>query len=156
MTEILVAIVVAAGVAGTVLPFLPGIPLIWGATLAYGLIEGFGPAGWIAMTVITLIGGAGIAAGVLVPQRAAWAGGIGLRGQLLAFALAIVGFFVIPVVGAAVGFVFGVYWAAKQRHPDRAGQVTRTTVRAIVVAAGLQFVAGILMSVTWVVWVVVA
>ena len=52
---VLVAIVMVIGVAGTVLPLLPGLWLIWAAALAYGLVDGFGMAGWISMTLITAL-----------------------------------------------------------------------------------------------------
>lgn len=145
---------IAIGIAGTVLPILPGLVLVWLSCLAYGLVEGFGAVGWTAMVVISLLAAAGLVAGIRVPQRAAAAGGIGVRGQVFAAILAVVGFFVIPVVGAPLGFVVGVWLAARTRHGDRAWAVTRSTVRALVTAAGLQLAAGLGMGVTWAVWVV--
>ena len=145
---------IAIGIAGTVLPILPGLLLVWGSALAYGIVEGFGAVGWTAMAVISLIGIGGVVAGIRVPQRAAAAGGIGLRGQLLAAALAVVGFFVIPVVGAPLGFVGGVWLAARSRHGSEAWTITRSTVRALVTAAGLQLAAGVAMGLTWAIWVV--
>lgn len=153
MTAFLVGLVMAVGILGTVLPILPGLVLIWGAALVYGLVEGFGLIGWVAFGTISLIAAAGVAAGIVVPQRAAWAGGIGVGGQLLALALAVVGFFVIPVVGAGAGFVLGVYLVARSRHPEQAWSVTKSTLRSMVVAAGLQFVAGVTMTGVWLVWV---
>lgn len=38
---ILALLVMLAGVVGTFLPALPGIPLIWAAMLGYGIVEGF-------------------------------------------------------------------------------------------------------------------
>jgi hypothetical protein len=95
----------------------------------------------------------GIVLAVRIPQRAAAAGGIGFRGQLLAFGLAAVGFFVIPVVGAAVGFVAGVYLSAR-RVPGNPWATTRRTVRALVAAAAVQFATGVGMALTWLAWVV--
>lgn len=154
MTTFLVGLVIAVGVLGTVVPILPGLALIWAAALVYGLAEGFGLAGWLAMTVITVLAVGGMAAGFVMPQRAALAGGIGVRGQLIAVGLAVVGFFVIPVVGIGIGFVTGVYLVARRRHPERAWEVTKSTVRAMVLAAGVQFAAGILMALVWLAWVV--
>lgn len=146
---------IALGIAGTVLPILPGLALVWLSSLFYGVVEGFGAVGWTAMAVITAIGASGVVAAVRVPQRAAAAGGIGIRGQVLAVVLAVIGFFAIPVVGAAVGFVAGVWLAARTQHGDAAWDVTRSTVRALITAAGLQFLAGIAMAVVWGVWVLV-
>lgn len=155
MTTLLIGFVIAVGVLGTLVPILPGVALIWVAALVYGLAQGFGAVGWVAMTLITALAIGGVAAGIVMPQRAALAGGIGVRGQLIAVGLAAVGFFVIPVVGIAVGFVVGVYLVARRRHPERAWQVTTSTVRAMVLAAGVQFAAGVLMALVWLGWVVV-
>lgn len=154
MVTLLVGLAIAVGVAGTLLPILPGLGLIWIAALVFGILEGFGIAGWTAMVIITGLAIAGTAAAIRVPQRAAAAGGISWKGQLLAVALAIVGFFVVPVVGAPIGFVAGVYLVARQQASTRAWEVTKSTLRALLVAAGLQFVAGLAMALTWVVWAV--
>lgn len=156
MTTLLIGFVIAVGVLGTVVPILPGLALIWGAALVYGLAEGFGVVGWAAMAAITALAIGGVAAGIVMPQRAALAGGVGVRGQLIAVGLAVVGFFVIPVVGIAIGFVTGVYLVARRRYPERAWEVTRSTIRAMVLAAGVQFVAGVLMALVWLGWVVIA
>lgn len=154
MVTFLVGCAVAVGIAGTLLPLVPGLGLIWLAVLAYGLIEGFGVNGWLAMTVITAWLAFGAIAGVRVPQRAAAAGGIGWRGQLLAFGLAALGFFLIPVVGAPLGFVGGVYLIARRgADPGRAWATTRRTLRALVTAAAVQFGSAIGMAATWLVWV---
>lgn len=39
---LLTAIVMAVGLAGTVLPVIPGLGLIWLAGVGYGLVTGFG------------------------------------------------------------------------------------------------------------------
>lgn len=154
MVTVLVGLAIAVGIAGTLLPILPGLGLIWIAALVFGILEGFGLGGWTAMAVITGLAIAGTAAAIRVPQKAAAAGGISWKGQLLAVALAIVGFFVVPVVGAPIGFVAGVYLVARRRDPTRAWEVTRSTLRSLLVAAGLQFGAAIGMALTWLVWAV--
>lgn len=151
---LLVGLAMVVGIAGTLLPVVPGVALIWAAALVFGLVEGFGVVGWAAMVVITALGVAGVVAGVRFPQRAAAAGGIDWRGQLLAFALAVVGFFVIPIAGAPIGFVVGIYLVARSRHGAEAWPITKRTVRAMIVAAGLQFVAALAMAGTWLVWAV--
>ena len=154
MVTLLVGLVIAVGIAGTLLPILPGLGLIWIAALVFGMLEGFGLGGWTAMAIITGLAIAGSVAAIRVPQRAAAASGISWKGQLLAVALAIVGFFAIPVVGAAIGFVAGVYLVARRQAPTGAWDVTRSTLRSLLVAAGLQFAAAIAMALTWLVWAV--
>lgn len=156
MVTLLVGVAIAVGVAGTLLPLIPGLGLVWLAAVVFGLVEGFGVVGWVAIVVITGLAVFGIVAGVRVPQRTAAAGGIGWRGQLIALALAVVGFFVIPVVGAGVGFVGGIYLVARSKEPARAWQVTKATLRSLFVAAGVQFVTALAMAGTWLIWAVAA
>src|SRR3970040_1967994 len=99
MTAVLVALTMAVGVIGTLLPVLPGLGLVWAAGVVYGLVEGFGVVGGMCVTVMTLLLIGGSFAGIRIPQRAAALGGIGLGGQVFAAGLAVVGFFAIPVVG---------------------------------------------------------
>jgi uncharacterized protein YqgC (DUF456 family) len=70
-----VALLMAIGIAGTIVPLVPGLGLVAAAALGYGLIEGFGTVGVVACAVIVALGGAGTAAGIVVPKRAAGAAG---------------------------------------------------------------------------------
>src|SRR5688500_7349918 len=110
-----VATVMAIGVLGTLLPFVPGLPIVWAAALAYGVIAGFGPVGWFAFAFITVIFGAGMIAGFLFPQRRLAASGAPRSTMLAGLALGIVGFFVIPVVGLPLGAATGVWLAEMSR-----------------------------------------
>ncbi|MDQ4094918.1 MAG: DUF456 domain-containing protein, partial [Actinomycetota bacterium] len=111
MTELLVGVVMAVGLAGIIVPFVPGLPLIWGAALAYGLVEGFGTPGIVAMIVVTAFLIAGMTAKIVVPQRRASAGGAPRSTLLAGGALGVIGFFVIPLVGLPVGAAAGVLLA---------------------------------------------
>lgn len=146
----------AVGIVGTVIPLLPGLLLVWGAALGYGLYEGFDATGIAAFTVITLLGAAGMLAGWLVPQRAAGKAGASKLSMLVAAVGAVVGFFVIPVVGVMVGGLAGLYLAELQRTSDAdiAWRSTRATVIGFGLATLAQFVLAIAMAVTWVVWVI--
>ena len=52
---VVVAVVMVIGIAGTLLPILPGLWVIWAAALVYGMFDGFGTGGWIAMMAITVL-----------------------------------------------------------------------------------------------------
>lgn len=156
-----VALAMAVGIVGTVVPLLPGLLLVWAAALAYGLAEGFdtgGAVGAVAFGLITLLAVLGAVAGWWVPQRAAGKAGAARTSMALAAVVAIVGFFVIPVVGAIVGGLAGLYVAELQRTGD--GEVAWRTTRATVVGFGLatlvQFLVGVAMALVWAGWVVVA
>ena len=152
----LVGFAIAIGVVGTLFPVLPGLWLVWAACLSYGLVEGFSTVGAASMTLITLLALAGTALAFVVPQRSAAGQGISVLWQGFAAVLAVIGFFVIPVVGAIVGFVLGVSVGAyaQTRDVGKAAGVTITTLRGVAVAAGLQFTTALLMAVVWLVWVI--
>lgn len=48
-------LVMLVGVAGTFLPALPGIPLIWLAMLGYGFVEGFREVTWTFLAISMLV-----------------------------------------------------------------------------------------------------
>jgi uncharacterized protein len=158
LTIVLVALVMAVGLIGTVLPFVPGLPLIWGAALVYGLIEGFGITGLVAMAAITVVAIAGMAAKIVLPQRRATTSGAPKSTLLVGSIAGIIGFFVIPIVGLPVGAVAGVYLAEYWRtaDPGTAWRSTKQVILGFGLGALFEMSAGIVMIVSWVVWVLVA
>ncbi len=154
----IVAVVMVVGVAGTLLPVVPGLWLIWAAGVVYGLFVMDGAAMWALVLSMTVLAVAGTAGGYLLPQRQASSVGVPFWGQVLSAGAAVVGMFVIPVVGAAVGFVVGVFlvMASKTRRLREATVATWATIRAMALASGAQFVVGLLMLTLWVAFVVVA
>ncbi len=152
---VLVALVMAVGVAGTVVPFVPGLGLVMAAAVGYGLAEGFGDVGLLAMVVIVMLALAGTAAGVVLPSRAAGHTGAS-RGSLAIGAVgAVIGFFALPVVGLPLGGAAGIYLAERLRSGDGAAawRSTRATLTGFGLAALAQLAAGIAMVLTWVGWV---
>jgi hypothetical protein len=151
---VLVAILLAVGTVGTLLPFVPGIGLAWGAGLLYGLSEGFDGVGTVAFGVMTVLAVLGILAGFVVPARVAGAAGATRTSILLGAALGVVGFFVIPVVGLAIGGIVGVYLGEHLRTHDAgvAWRSTWATIKGFGFATLLQLTAALAMSATWAVW----
>ena len=153
---VLVGVVMAVGVAGTLVPFVPGLGLVLAAAVGYGLAEGFGGVGLAAMAVIVALALAGTAAGVVLPSRAA--GHAGARPASLALGAvgAVIGFFVVPVVGLPLGGAAGIYLAERLRSGDGAAawRSTRATLKGFGLAALVQLGAGTAMVLAWVGWVV--
>jgi uncharacterized protein YqgC (DUF456 family) len=156
-TILVVSLVMAVGLIGTVFPFVPGLPLIWAAALVYGLVEGFTAAGWIAFVLITTAMGGGIAAKFILPQRRATAAGAPSSTLAVAGILGIIGFFVVPIVGLPLGAVAGVLLAeyVRTREFDAAWQSTKKVLVGIGLGALIEMVAGIVMIACWVVWVLI-
>ena len=152
----LLAVVMAVGAVGTIVPLLPGLALVWGAGLVYGLVEGFGTVGVVSFAVMTLLAGAAAIAGWVVPHRRASGAGASRPSVWLGVVAAIVGFFVVPVVGLALGGVLGVYVGEHLRTRDAgaAWAITRATITGFGIAALLQLAAALAMIAVWVLWVV--
>jgi hypothetical protein len=152
---LLVSLVMAVGVVGTVVPLVPGLGLVAAAAVGYGLATGFGADGIVATTVIVALGLAGTAAGVLVPGRAAGRTGATRSSLALGALGAVVGFFVVPVVGLPLGGALGIYVGERLRSGEGAvaWRTTRATLLAFGLASLLQLLAGIAMVLTWVAWV---
>src|SRR5687768_14043088 len=140
---VLVAVAMAVGIAGTILPVVPGLALVAGAALVYGLYAGFGSVGAVAFGVIVLLGLTGMAAGLWLPHRAAGAAGAPRSSLVLGAVGAVIGFFAIPLVGLPVGGVAGIYVGERLRTQDArlAWRTTRATLKGFGVAALVQLAA---------------
>jgi len=151
---VLIALAMLVGIVGTVLPFLPGLPIVWAAALVYGVVEGFGAVGWVCFAIITALGIGGMVAGFLVPQRKVQGGGAPFSTTVAGMVGGVIGFFVIPLIGIVVGAVAGVLIAERVRTQDWT-QAWASTKRAIVgfgLGALVQVAAGVLMMATWIAW----
>ena len=153
---IAVAVAMAIGVAGTVVPFVPGLGLVWLAALAYGLAAGFGVAGWIVFPAITTLGLGGLAAGIVLPHRGARSGGATSLSLTLGAAMAIVGFFVVPIVGLPLGGVLGIFVGELIRTQDAtlAWRATSATLKGFGLATLAEVAFGLAMVTVWLIWVV--
>lgn len=153
---LLVALLMALGLAGVVLPFLPGLPIIWGAALLYGILTEFSGVGWAAMVAITLLAIVGMAAGLVLPDRAGAAAGASRSTRLFAGLLGLVGFFVVPVIGFPLFACVGVLLAQYRRTEDWNGAVNSTIAVLKGFGVGLlaEMAAGLTMVLVWVAWVI--
>jgi uncharacterized protein len=150
--ELLVAVVMLVGLVGVVVPVLPGLALIWLAAAGWAWADGGGAARWSVVVVVTALLVAGTVAKYAVPARSATGAGAP-RSTLLAGALgALVGFFVIPVVGLVVGGLAGIFVAELARLSD--GRAALRSTRAVLVGLGIgaliELAAGLAMVWVWV------
>ena len=152
-TELLIAVVIAVGIAGIVVPVLPGTVLILGAILVWALEIGTS-TGWVVFALCTTLLVSGSVVKYLVPGRRLKASGVPNRTLLVGGLLAFVGFFVIPVIGMFIGFVLGVYVAERARvGAAQAWPSTVGALKAVGVSILIELVAAFLAAVTWVVGV---
>jgi uncharacterized protein YqgC (DUF456 family) len=153
----LLAVVMAVGAVGTLVPVLPGLALIWAAALVYGLVTGFGAVGVGAFAVMIALAAVATVAGWVIPKRRAAGAGAGRASVWLGITGAVVGFFAVPVVGLPLGGVLGIYVGEhlRTRDPAAAWAATRATITGFGVAALVQLAIALAMIAIWVVWVVV-
>ncbi|WP_203335617.1 DUF456 domain-containing protein [Nocardioides limicola] len=154
IVEIVVGLLLLIGVAGIVVPVLPGTLLMLLTLLGWGVYAG-GDAWWVV-----LVGGsvliAGAVTGYAVPGKRLKASGVPGRSIMIGVVAAVAGFFVVPVIGLILGFVAGVYLAETLRVGPADARVTTTVaVRSvglgILIEATLAFLVlcGWLLAVLW-------
>lgn len=147
--EIGVAIALVVGIAGVVIPGLPGSALVGGAVLVWAIATG-GATAWVVFGVVVALLLAGTAVKYAVPGRRMKAEGIPNLTLLAGAAGAVAGFFVVPVVGVPFGFVLGIYAAELSRvGSDQAWPSTKSALRAVGVSMLIELVACTLSAATW-------
>lgn len=151
---VIAAIIMIIGMCGTLLPLLPGMILMWVTGLGYGYFVGFGSVGTVVMVILTILLLVSFAAGVLIPKKAADQAGVSWITQLGGVAGAIIGFFVIPVVGVVVGGLAGVLLIEYLDHDDlpAAWASTKQVALGVGIAALAQFALGIVAMFAWSGW----
>jgi uncharacterized protein len=154
LTEILVAVVIAVGLIGILVPILPGSVLVVAGILVWAIATG-GTTAWAAFAVATAFVVVGAVVKYVLPGRQLQVAGIPASTQWVGVGLGVVGFFVIPVVGLFVGFVVGVYLAELRRvGGDRAWPSTVHSLKAVGWSIVIELVFALLATWTWVAGVV--
>jgi len=151
-TEIWVpAVLILVGLVGIVVPVLPGLLLVLGAVLLWAW-EVSTALGWWVFGISVVLYAAGVALQYLLPGRHLRRSGVGTATLLLALALGIVGFFVVPVVGGPLGFVLGIYLVehSRSRNAAAAWASTKAALKAVFLSMGIELIAGVAMATTWV------
>jgi uncharacterized protein YqgC (DUF456 family) len=154
-TDLLAALAVLVGLAGIVIPVLPGTVLILVAVLIWAAAVGTGTA-WAVAAVATVLLVVGTVVKYAIPGRSLKAVGVPTSTMVVGGLLGIAGFFVIPVVGLFVGFVCGVYVAELRRvGPSAAWPSTWAAMKATGMSILIELAAGLLAATAFAVGVVV-
>lgn len=149
VVDLLTGLVVLVGVVGVVVPLLPGSALVGLAVLVWAALTGGTTAWAVAAVALTLLA-AGAVVKYVVPGRRLTAAGVPGRSLWWGAGLALVGFFVVPVVGLVLGFVLGVYAAERRRLDARAAwPSTAAALRAVGLGLLIELVAALAAAGTW-------
>jgi len=152
---VLVAMAIAVGLVGILVPFLPGTLLLWAAIAVWAYVE-HTTVSWVVLGVATAVLGAGILVKYLWPVRRMRAADVNGRTLAAGAVLGVIGFFVVPVAGLVLGFVLGVFLAelAQRRDRRRAWASTVHAVKGVALSVGVELIAALLATAVWVVGVV--
>jgi uncharacterized protein YqgC (DUF456 family) len=127
---------------------------MWVAAVAYGFAVGFDVIAIAVLVMVTALTAAAVVVGIVLPKRAATASGASTRSQLAAALGAVIGFFVIPIIGVVVGALVGIGIAeyADKRDWPAARASTIAVAKGFGVSTLLQFAIGFMILGLWIVW----
>ena len=153
-TEVIVAVLLLVGLAGIVVPIIPGLLLILGGLVLWA-IDVNTTTGWLVLAVALAFLAIGTVVKYVMPGRRLKAAGVPRTTLMVGGLVGIVGFFVIPVLGLFIGFVLGVYVAERSRlGAEAAGPATKHALKAVGLSMLIELTASLLAVGTWVVGVV--
>ncbi|MFF3734151.1 DUF456 domain-containing protein [Streptomyces sp. NPDC002476] len=128
-----VGLVMFLGLTGVLVPGVPGQAIVWAAVLWWALADRTSAA-WSVLVGATALLLVGQALKPLLPSRRPHESGAPRRTLVLGGVGAVVGFFVVPVLGALLGYVGTVYGVERLRLGSRgAGWAS---VRSVMRATG--------------------
>jgi uncharacterized protein YqgC (DUF456 family) len=151
---VVVGLIMLVGLIGIVVPVLPGLLLVWAAVLVWAW-EAQTTAGWVVLGIATTLALSGFVLQYLLPGRRMAAAGVTRSTTVAGVALGVAGFFLIPVVGAFLGFALGIYLAERvKRHTHAAAwPSTKHALKAIGLSMGIELLTGLAIATTWLIGV---
>ncbi|GAA2445739.1 DUF456 domain-containing protein [Streptomyces lavendulocolor] len=148
---LLVGLVMLLGLFGVLVPGVPGAWLVWAAVMWWALHVRTGVAWWLLVCATALL---------LVTQVVVWQlparrlRGVGVTRRMVVYAGvgALVGFILLPVVGAVPGYVGGIYLCERLRLGGHGPAMasTRTVMRAVGTSVLVELFACLLIVGSWV------
>lgn len=152
---VLVGVVIALGVCGVLVPGVPGSWLVWAGVLWWALTDPR-PVAWAVLVGATAVLLLSLVVRWALPPRRLRESGATPRMGVYAGAGALLGFVLLPVVGAVPGFMAGICLHERLRLGGRAEAVAalRTTMRAGGSSVLAELLACLLTAAVWLVTVV--
>ncbi|MDH6195734.1 uncharacterized protein YqgC (DUF456 family) [Mycobacterium frederiksbergense] len=149
---VLVALVIAVGLVGIVVPVLPGGGLLVFAAIAVWAIVQHTTASWVTLGVAAVFFVTAEVIKYVWPVRRMRAAEVGTWSLVVGGLLGLIGFFVIPVIGLVIGFVAGVYLTEFIARHDyrRAWASTVHALKGVALAVGVELTGALLATIAWV------
>lgn len=152
---VLVALAIAVGLAGIVVPILPGGILVIGAIAVWAFVVNTGLS-WVVFGVAAALFVASQIVKYTWPVQRMRRADVRTSVLVVGGIAGVVGFFVIPVIGLLIGFVLGVFAAEMgiRRDVTRAWASTWHAVKGVALSVGVELTAALLATAAWVVGVI--
>jgi uncharacterized protein len=152
--DVVVGLIMLVGLVGIVVPLLPGLLLVWAAVLVWAIATQ-APAAWVVLGIATILALLGTLLQYLLPGRRMARAGVTSSSTVAGVVLGIVGFFVIPVVGAFLGFALGIYLAERIKLGTHAAAwpSTKHALKAIALSMGIELLTGLAIITAWLIGV---
>jgi uncharacterized protein YqgC (DUF456 family) len=148
--DIMAGIGVLVGLVGIVLVFLPGLALQVVAVAIWAFEESTVVA-WVVLGVVIALALGATILKYLFPQRRMRAEGVPGWVLFVAVIVAVIGLFVVPVVGAPLGFVLTVYLFERvRRGPARAWPSTKSALKGVLTSMGIELAGGFVILIVFV------
>jgi uncharacterized protein YqgC (DUF456 family) len=157
IANILILGIMTVGLLGLLIPVIPGLVIIWLASLAYGIGVGFQTPGWIFFSILSVIMVVGSVVDNLVMGQQAHKTGASWISVLLAMLFGVIGTFILPIIGGFIGALAALFLAEWIRRKNWREAMTATTGWAVGCgwAIVIRFILGLLMIGIWIIWVLV-
>ncbi len=147
--EIGVGVAIAFGLVGILFPVLPGSLLVMGA-IAVWSFDIATPTSYAVAAICAVLVVGGLVVKFAVPGKRLKDSGVPNSTLLVGALCAVVGFFVVPVVGIVIGFVVGVYVAEVNRlGRSQAWPSTVYALQAVGLSIAIEFAAAFLAACVW-------
>lgn len=155
---VLVALVIAIGLVGIVLPILPGGGFLVFAAIAVWAIVERTTVSWVTLGVAAVFFVTAEVIKYVWPVRRMRAAEVRIWSLAAGGVLGLIGFFIIPVIGLVIGFVVGVYLAELASRHDyrRAWASTVHALKGVALSVGVELTGALLATITWVTGLVIA
>lgn len=148
---VLVALAIAVGLAGIIIPILPGGLLVFGAIAVWAWVEGT-VVSWVTLGIVAVLFIASEVIKYTWPVKRMRQADVRTSSLVAGGVLGVIGFFVIPVLGLLLGFVLGIFLAelGVRRDTTRAWVSTLHALKGVALSVGVELTGALASTVVWI------